>query len=71
MKTRKGKWIILLMIGMIPFLIAFGFCFFSSMTAHDMPFWDYIFLYSFLYWPTYVIGIILIVLSLVKIKSKP
>lgn len=30
----------------------------------------YLIMYSFLYWPTYVIGIVLIALSVAKIRKK-
>ena len=70
MKGRKWVWKILLFLGSVPFLIALAFCFVSSLTAYGMSFGDYIVLYSFLYWPTYIIGIVLIVLSFVKIKME-
>ena len=69
MEQRKQIWKILLFLGCVPFLIAIGFCFITSLTG-IWSFWDYLILYSFLYWPTYVLGIVLIALSVAKIKKK-
>ena len=68
---EHGKWVwkILLLLGCVPFLIAIGFCFVTSLTGSWL-FWDYLIMYSFLYWPTYVIGIALIALSVVKIRKE-
>ena len=55
--------------GGAPFLIAIGFCFVTRLTG-SWSFWDYLIMYSFLYWPTYVIGIALIALSAVKMRKK-
>ena len=71
---KRGKWIwkILLLLGTAPFLFAFGFCLVTrlldpggGMFSHT-SFLEYLFMWSCLYWPTYVIGIILIVLSVIK-----
>ena len=74
MKRGKWKWIILLVLGSIPFLVALGFCFVSSLLDGGgllkMSFVDYLLGYSFLYWPTYVIGIILIAIYVGKLKNK-
>lgn len=69
MKNKNIIWIILLLIGVIPFAICLGFCFISSITSKTMSFFDYLIFYSFLYWPTYVIGIILTTLAVIKIKK--
>lgn len=66
----QKKWKIILIIGCIPFLVALLFCFISSITATNMSFMDYLLLYSVIYWPTYVIGLVLIILSIVRIKIK-
>lgn len=70
MKNKKRVWKILLYLGTAPFLFALGFCFVSSMLDRGGPlkmtFWDYLIFYSFLYWYTYIIGIIVIVLSVIN-----
>ncbi len=76
MKSGKWLWKIVLLLGSVPFLVALGYCFVSSLLDGGGPFLkmsfgDYLILYSFLYWPTYLIGIVLIALSLVKLKKKP
>ena len=71
MKNRKWIWKLLRLLGLAPFLFALGFCLVSSLLDGGGPpfgkmsFWDYLIFYSFLYWYTYVMGIILIVLSAV------
>ena len=75
MKRGKYIWKVLLFLGSVPFLTAFGFCFVSSLSDGvgaflKLSFWDYLFLYSLMYWWTYVIGMVLIVLSVVKLKKK-
>lgn len=74
MKSGKRIWLVLLFLGCVPFLAAFGYCLVSYLLDGGgllkMSFWDYLVLYSFLYWPTYAIGIAFIVLSILKIKKK-
>lgn len=74
---ENGKWIwkVLLFLGTIPFLVAFIYCIVSSLLDGGGPILkmslgDYLILYSFLYWPTYMFGIALIALSIVKLKKK-
>ena len=69
MKNRQWIWKLLRLLGVAPFLFAFGFCFVTSLldfggeVFHKTSFLDYLIMWSFLYWPTYVIGIALIALS--------
>jgi ABC-type proline/glycine betaine transport system permease subunit len=75
MKIRKALWKFLSIIGASPFLIAVGYCLVNwwlnaGSPILKMTFWDYLILYSFLYWPTYIIGIALILLSLRMINKK-
>lgn len=77
MKNKKWVWKLLRLLGLAPFLFAFGFCFVTSLLDfggegfHRTSFWEYLVMWSFLYWYTYAIGIILIVLSAVfRSKSK-
>ena len=71
MKNRQRIWKSLRLLGLAPFLFAFGFCLISNLldggggAFHKTSFWEYLFMYSCLYWYTYVIGIALIVLSTV------
>lgn len=69
MKKNQWGWKLLLILGVTPFLFAFGFCFVTSLLDfggpgfHKTSFWDYLIMWSFLYWPAYGIGIALIALS--------
>lgn len=80
MKKNKIVWIVLLIIGIIPFAIPLiagiydsingfsGLCFIACDNYYGFQaFLDSIYLYSFIFWPTYIIGAILIVLSIIKI----
>lgn len=80
MKKNKILWIIILLIGLIPFIIAFGFGICAAING--MPciddcirvvginaFVSMIVLYSLVFWPTYIVGLILIILSIFKIKK--
>ncbi|WP_251316083.1 hypothetical protein [Flintibacter muris] len=71
MKHKQWLWTILLFLGSAPFVFAFGFCFvtslldFSGVGFHKTSFLDYLLMWSFLYWPAYVVGTALIALSFV------
>ena len=60
----KGKiiWRILLCVGISPFLVPV-FLGIYRMSIESWTFLDWLVLYSFLYWPTYLLGLALIVLS--------
>lgn len=77
---KKIVWKILLIIGYIPFVVALvlgldaainGFSGLSFCCSYYgfQAFIDCIFLFSVVYFPTYIIGIILIVLSIIKLKK--
>jgi len=79
---RKIIWIILLIIGIIPFAIPLtagiydsingfsGICFLSCDKSYGFEaLRDSIILYSYICWPTYIIGIILIIISIIKLKK--
>ena len=59
-------WKIILFAGFLPFVIpvVWGIYHISVQSA---SFFDFIILYSFIYWPTYIIGLILIMISLKKL----
>lgn len=74
MGRRKWVWRLLLLLGVFPFLFALGYCVVSSSLSRGglmhMTFWEYLLIYSILYWPTYAIGAVLIVVAAVKLKKK-
>lgn len=80
--NKKIVWIILLIFGLIPFILlivggfnaAFngfsGLCFFSCENYYGMAaLIDYVLLFSFIYWPAYVVGLLFIVLSIIRLKK--
>ena len=83
MKKKKIVWISLLIVGIILFAIPLatgiydsisgfsGLCFIECDNYYGFQaFIDSIYLYSFIFWPTYIIGAILIILSIIKLKNK-
>lgn len=58
-------WIILLIIGLCPFAAPLV----MSLTRGSIPFLDWLVLWSYVYWPTYIIGLALIVFSVVKLAK--
>ena len=70
MKNKNIIWVILLIIGLIPFIIGLGFSFINSFILKTLSFWENLIFYSFLFWPTYVIGVVLILLAIFKIRRK-
>lgn len=71
MKKKKIISIILLLLGLIPFIIPIAWGLFDTVITNrlDYSFIDFLLYYSFLYWPTYIAGIIAIIIS-ICIKSK-
>jgi len=65
-------WKILLAIGFVPFIAPFAAAVWNIYMIHSHPGWsvfDFVFIYSFLYWPTYIIGLAAIIFAAVKIKK--
>lgn len=59
-------WKALIFLGTIPFLIPILLGWYRINTE-SWTMTDWLILYSFLYWPTYVVGFVLIVLGVVKL----
>jgi len=57
---------ILFIIGLIPFIIPILLSIYTISVQNNFNFFEYIFLYSFVYWPTYILGILLIIISIKK-----
>ena len=83
MKDKKLIWKILLILGLMPFItvICYGlynaingfaaFCILSCTKDYGfVAFRDSIILYSYVFWPTYIIGLVLIILSIIKLRKK-
>jgi uncharacterized membrane protein len=66
---NKELWWVLLIIGIIPFAAPFiGFAY-EMINSSSWMLVDWLFLYSFVYWPTYVVGLILIIISVYKLRK--
>ena len=68
MKNKKLWWI-LLIIGIIPFIAPLiGFAY-EMINSSSWTFMDWMVLYSFVYWPTYIVGLILMIVSVCKLRK--
>lgn len=79
---KKRKWKILLFVGTTPFLAAVLTGFYAAITGFSglaikspaaygwAAFTDWVLLYSFVFWPTYVIGLILIFWAIAKLITQ-
>ena len=59
-------WKVLLLIGIFPFVLPFVLGVYR-ISIESWTMIDWIVLYSLIYWPTYIVGIVLVVISLIKI----
>ena len=66
---KKHLWKILIGIGMLPLVLPFILGVYHTM-IESWKVLDWVILYSYLYWPTYVLGILLIVAGIVMKKKK-
>ena len=68
MKNKKLWWI-LLIIGIIPFIAPLiGFAY-EMINSSSWTFMDWMVLYSVVYWPTYIVGLILMIVSVCKLRK--
>ena len=67
--TSNHLWIFLFLTGLLPFIfpIVLGL---YTMTIEPWILFDWLVLYSFVYWPTYLLGLIVIMISLIGIFKK-
>lgn len=63
---KKTIWKILLILGFIPFLLPFLLGFYR-MSIESWTMIDWLVMYSFVYWPTYLLGLGLILWSVWKL----
>ena len=67
---NKKIWCALLVLGIVPFLIPFFGFGYEMLHGSDWSLFDYWGLYSFLYWPTYLVGLVLIILAVCKLRGR-
>ena len=77
-KRKTAKYIILLILGLLPFVGILGFAIFSVINGFSFlfstsygfdAFGGVILIYSILFWPLYIIGLVLIIKSIQKLKQ--
>ena len=66
---KKLLWKLLFLAGLVPFILPIVIGLYT-MTIESWELFDWIVLYSFVYWPTYLVGLIVIVISLIGIFKK-
>lgn len=77
---KKIFWKILLIIGFIPFLVVLIYGIYSAIFGFSglclcpdyygfAAFFDSVLLFSVVFYPAYIVGVVLIILSIIKIKS--
>jgi len=83
MKNKNVLWRIILTIGILPYVIALGFATYSAVIGFSglcilnckdiyglQAFVDSIIIYSYVFWPTYIVGSVIIVASIAILKRK-
>ena len=68
MKNKEFLWV-LLIVGIVPFAAPFIGFVYEMINSSSWSFADWLVLYSFVYWPTYVVGLILIIISVCKLRK--
>ena len=66
---NKLIWKILLSLGICPFAIPFVSFLYKLINSESWSLMDWLIMYSFLYWPTYVVGLLLIAFSIYKLHK--
>lgn len=62
------KWKIIFIIGICPFVLPVIVGVYR-MSIESWTMLDWLIMYSFIYWPTYIIGLVLILISVYKIEK--
>ena len=66
---NKIIWWILLVIGIVPFAFPFINFIYEMLISSSWTLGDWLILYSFVYWPTYVAGGVILAVSIYKLKK--
>lgn len=65
---KKGLiWKILLVVGICPIVFPFVSFLYQMLVSESWTLLDWLIMYSFVYWPTYIIGFLLIAISVNKL----
>lgn len=66
---KRYIWKVLIAVGILPLVLPFILgVYHASIESWTIGGW--VILYSYVYWPTYVLGLLLIVVGVVKLKKK-
>ena len=63
------KYKVILGIGICPFILPFVLGFYR-MSIESWTLMDWLIMYSFIYWPTYIIGLVLILVAVSRLRCK-
>lgn len=66
---KKYLWKIILAIGVVPFVIPFVLGVYR-MSIESWTMGEWLVMYSFVYWPTYLVGAVLTLWALIKLAKK-
>lgn len=66
---KKTKWKVVLAIGICPFILPVIVGIYR-MSIESWSMLDWLVMYSFIYWPTYIVGLVLILIALYKLLCK-
>ena len=66
---NKVIWRVVLVVGMIPFVFPFLNFAYEMFITSSWKLGEWLLLWSFVYWPTYIVGLILIILSVCKLRK--
>ena len=66
---NKTKWKIILALGICPFILPFIIGLYR-MSIETWTMLDWLVMYSFIYWPTYIIGFVLILIALNRLLGE-
>lgn len=66
---KKTKWKIVLAIGVCPFILPIIVGIYR-MSIETWTMLDWLIMYSFIYWPTYIVGLVLILVAVNRLLSE-
>ena len=66
---KKMKWKIVLAIGVCPFILPI-IAGIYKMSIETWTMLDWLIMYSFIYWPTYIIGFVMILVAVNRLLSE-
>lgn len=66
---KKTKWKIVLAIGVCPIILPIIVGIYR-MSIETWTMFDWLIMYSFIYWPTYIVGLVLILVAVNRLLSE-